>query len=212
MVPGILLADEQTLFRDCLTALIRRERPSWKIVGELSGGSDLERSVRETRPDVVILDLTIPEGGGFHLLRRIGAMNPAVRTVVLSSYGGADLARKCRRAGARGYILRSDSSATLIGAVEIVLQGRTFFSHSAPAGSSDYALGSGPERPVRLRLTTREFDVFRELALGRANKVIAGDLGVSIRTVESHRARIQAKLGIAGIGELVTIAIRERLA
>jgi len=209
-VPGILLVDEQALFRDCLTALLRRERPGWNIVDAMAAGLEPEQAVREMRPDVVLVDLTIPGGEGFDVLRRLGALNRAVRVVILSDYRGADLARKCRRAGARGYLLKSDSPATLIEAVEAVLRGGQFFSGSSFA--EDSLAGGCPERPARLLLTGREFEVFRELAFGKPNKVIAGNLGMSIRTVEAHRKKIHTKLGTESIGELVSLAVREKVA
>jgi len=141
-------------------------------------------------------------------------MNPVVRVLVLSEDRGADLVRKCRRAGVRGYVLKSDSPATLLGALDALLEGRCFFSESCfSAGplAQDPAIGS-PKRPARLRLTSREFEVFRELSLGLPNKVIAGNLGMSIRTVEAHRAKVHIKLGIESLSALITIAIREKVA
>jgi DNA-binding NarL/FixJ family response regulator len=213
-MPGILLVDEQALFRDCLAALLRRDRPEWRIVGALSGAIDLEQAVRQMRPDVLILDLLNAGGAGFDSLRRIAAMAPVVRVLVLSEYRGADLVRKCRRAGVRGYVLKSDSPATLLEALDALLQDRRFFSEScfSPGPLAQDPAAGSPKRPARLRLTSREFQVFRELSLGLPNKVIAGNLGMSIRTVEAHRAKIHSKLGIGSLSALVTIAIREKVA
>lgn len=210
----ILVADDHTIVRTGLRLLINAQ-PGWEICGEATTGTETLAQVRKIKPDLVVLDLTMPEMNGLEAARVIREENPETDVIVLSMHFSEELAREVLRTGALGYILKSDAEEELLAAIDHARHRQPFFtsqlatsmmqSFVKDAGNGN---GNGLEH---LPLTPREISVVQLLAEGKGNKQAAAALGVSIRTVESHRNNIMRKMNFANITDLVKFAIRNNL-
>lgn len=210
----LLLCDDHRLFREGLAALLGQQ-PHWQIVGEAADGDEAVRRVAELGPSLVVLDVGMPGMSGIDAAAAIRECAPGTRVVALSMYADDHHRQRMLAAGASAYVLKSEASADLIAAIEAVLRGEIFISPSlespvAPGGSSDRRTeaGRGVAQGGRERLTPRERDVLRLMALGRRTKDVARELGISAKTVETHRSRIMLKLGIDNLAGLIRFAIR----
>jgi DNA-binding NarL/FixJ family response regulator len=202
----ILLCDDHALFREGLSALLARQ-PDWRVIAEAADGAEAVRLAREHRPDLAVLDVAMPGVGGVEAAEGIRDASPGTRIVAVSMYGDAHYRKRMLAAGASAYVLKNDASAELIAAIQAVLRGETYVSPALERAQQP----SGPARSAEFdlsALTDREMEVFRHLALGRRNREVAEALGISVKTVETHRARLMLKLGITNLAELVKIAIR----
>jgi DNA-binding NarL/FixJ family response regulator len=201
----ILLCDDHALFREGLAALLTRQ-PGWRVVAQAADGGEAVRLAGELQPDLAVLDVAMPGVSGIDAAAQIRKISPDSRIVALSMYGDEHYRRRMFDAGANAYVLKNDASAELVAAVQTVLRGETYVSPSLRDRAPPQ-----PQRSAELdmgRLTPRELDVFRLMALGRRPKDIAETLGISVKTVESHRSRIMLKLGISSLADLVKVAIR----
>jgi DNA-binding NarL/FixJ family response regulator len=207
----ILVADDHELVRRGIGGLLRT-RPGWKVVGLAASGGEAVEKARKLKPDIVIVDVAMPDLDGIQATREIRRANPNTEVVVLTMHESDQMVRRVLDAGARGYVLKSDLAAQLPKAVktvaarklfltpkvsDIVLKGFLKTEHQLEAGQSF------PPAP-----TPREAEIIRLLAQGKANKKIATELGITIRTVETHRANIMLKLGLHSLTELIHYAIR----
>lgn len=203
--PRILIADDHEFVRRGLISILLARHPDWQIVAEASNGTDAIHLAESTKPDIAILDLSMPGRNGLEVTEHLRASAPSVRTLVLTMHTGDRIVRNLKKAGAGAYMVKSDASARLVEAVERLIAGHTFFASSAAAGE-----GGGPE-PAQYVLTPREIEILRLIASGKSNKEIASAIDLSVRTVESHRASILIKLRAKSAGELVQIALRDGL-
>lgn len=209
----ILVADDHTVFRTGVRALVNAQT-GLEVCGEASTGSETLAQVRKMKPDLVLLDLTMPEPNGLEVARTIREENPETDVLVLSMHFSEELAREVIRAGALGYVLKSDAESDVLAAIDHARHREPFFTSRLAARmmqsfvKDESAESSGLER---LPLTPREVSVVQLLAEGKSNKQVAAALNVSIRTIESHRNNIMHKLNFASFSELVKFAVRHNL-
>lgn len=208
----ILVADDHPVVRRGLRNLIESQ-PGLEVAWEASNGAEAIEMIKTARPDLVILDLTMPEIGGLDVLTAGKQESPSTEFLVLSMHFSDELAREVLRCGAIGYVLKSDADSELLAAVDHARHHQPFFTNSlAVSMARNFVDGrSATATTDELHLTQRELEVIQLLASGKSNKEAAADLGVSPRTVESHRSRIMRRLNFRSFSELVRFAVRERL-
>ena len=180
-----------------------------EIVGEAGNGREAVDLAASLRPDVVVMDVTMPELNGIEATRRLTADNPHVRVVALSMHKDSVYVREILRAGARGYLLKDSVADDLVAAVRAVAGGEGYLSPAVSnAVLDDYR--KHVTNPIDL-LSSREREVLQMLAEGKTNKEIAATLNLSVYTVDAHRGRIMEKLNVHSINELVRFAVRNGL-
>ena len=210
MSTRILIADDHSILRQGLKALLGRQR-QMSVVGEADNGTAVIRMARETKPDVVIMDVAMPVLNGIEATRQLIAAMPLIRVVALSMHSDRRFVIEMLRAGARGFVLKQSAFEELVRAVEAVLRGETFLS----AGVVDVVVRdyvhklAGTDSPAYLQLTQRERQILQLMAEGRNTKEISEAVHISPKTVETHRNSIKAKLGIETLAGLTKFAIRE---
>jgi DNA-binding NarL/FixJ family response regulator len=206
----ILIADDHELVRRGLISIINASHPEWKIVADVSNGAAAIELGISLRPDVAILDLSMPEIDGLQAAKRLLEAVPGIRILILSVHAAAPIVHQLRRAGVNAYLAKNEAPEMLVDAVERILAGEPFFA-SARAYRPASSVVSPEYIPAQFLLTSRELEVMRLLALGKGNKELASDLGISVRTAESHRANVLAKLNVESLGDLVRIAMRDHI-
>ncbi len=196
----IALADDHAIVREGFRALIERE-PDMTIVAECSSGIEAEVVVAQTRPDVLVLDLSMRGGSGFDALPRLCASFPEVRVLVMSMHDGEPYVGEALGRGASGYVTKAAAPEELTLGVRALMAGQRYLSAGLVLPDSAVsAQGVG-------QLSSREREVFILLARGRLPKQVAGDIGISIKTAYVHRANVMAKLGVRNDRELYRIAL-----
>jgi DNA-binding NarL/FixJ family response regulator len=206
----ILLADDYELVRRGLVSILASSHPEWEIVAEAATGESAIKAGLALQPNVAILDLAMPDRNGFEVAERLIAALPGIKVLILTMHAAAPILLRLQKAGVKAYLAKNEAPQKLVRAVERMLAGDPFFaSNSTFRRVSE--LESREYVPAQFLLTRRELEVMRLLALGRGNKQVADDLGMSVRTVEHHHANILAKLLVDSLGELVKIAIRDHL-
>ena len=203
----VLLVDDHAIVRQGLKGLLERE--GFDVIGEAGDGRKAVEIAEEMRPDVAILDLTMPGLNGVDAARKLREVSPKSRAILLTMHAGDPYVLEAFRAGINGYVLKSQASADLVQAIRDVLKGRNYLSPSmAETVVNAYASGNElPEDP----LTPREREVLRLVAEGKTTKRIAEILGISFKTADSHRTRLMQKLNIHDTAGLVRYAIRRGL-
>jgi len=186
-------------------------QPGCTVCAESSTALETLAKTIQSNPDVVLLDTGLPDFDAVEFTRELRRVAPASKVVVLSVFESAELARDFREAGAHGYLLKSDVGIALAEAVSAVLGGRSFFKERMQLVVGNAVEGRRSAESPRSQLTKREREVLQLLAGGQSNKEVAASLDISIKTVETHRSRIMAKLDVHSIGGLVRYAIRNRL-
>lgn len=202
----ILIADDHELVRRGLISILGSMHPEWEVVADVATGSQAIERGLELRPDVAILDLTMPDLGGLEAAERLIAGVPGIRIVILTMHAAAPILRQLRKAGVNAYLAKNEAPKMLVQAVERVMAGEPFF---ASASASRPKVEAPEYIPVQFLLTPRELDVLRLLARGKTNKELAANLDMSVRTAESHHANIMAKLGVESLADLVRLALRD---
>jgi DNA-binding NarL/FixJ family response regulator len=210
----LLIADDHDLIRRGVRDLLAA-RSGWQVVGEASNGADAVRKAVSLRPDVAILDFSMPELNGPGAAAQIAEKVPETAVVVLTMHDSDQVMREVLQAGARGLVLKSDADRDLLEAVEAVAKKRHFFTPRASELVLGGYLAGGAtkekkenEKRTAAQLTSREREVIRLLAHGMSSKEAAAQMHISIRTVESHRNNISRKLGFNSIAKLVHYALR----
>jgi DNA-binding NarL/FixJ family response regulator len=208
----ILLADDHEVVRRGLKELLE-ERPGWTVCAEAATGRAAVELARQHRPNVAVIDISMPELNGLEATRRIRHELPDTEVLVFTMHDSEELIREVLGAGARGYLLKSEAARHIVAAIEALGQHRPFFAGKVSETVLDgFLRGSRAEaEPAGARLTGREREIVQLLAEGNSNKRIAGLLAVSVKTVETHRAAIMRKLGLGSLPELVRFAIRKRI-
>ena len=211
----ILIADDHGLVRRGERTLLQA-RLGWRVVGEATNGREAVEKAIALKPDVAVIDIGMPELDGVEAARQIGEAVPGTKVLVLTMHESDQMVRRALDAGARGYLLKSDLTDTLIKAVKAVAEGKRYL----PAKVSEIVLEgflnrrNQPQHVERAgaRTTPREIEIIRFLAEGKVNKEIAALLGISVRTVEAHRSKIMLKLGVHSLAELIHYAMRHGIA
>ena len=209
----ILLADDHDIVLRGLRALIEAQ-PGMEVCGEASNGRIAVQLADQLKPDIIIMDVGMPELNGFEATRQIRRAQPKVAILVLSMHQSDQLVREVLAAGARGYMLKSDAGRDLVGAITLLAGGGTFLSPSVAKAAKRAGVQTTPKRPGRRAaggLTQREHEILQLLAEGQSNKSTATSLGISVKTVETHRARIMNKLAIKSLADLVRYAVRNHI-
>jgi DNA-binding NarL/FixJ family response regulator len=211
----ILIADDHQLIRRGLRDLLTTQG-GWQVVGEASNGLDAVEMVAKLKPDIAILDFSMPGLNGPGAAALISSQVPDTRVIVLTMHDSEPVIREVLRAGARGFVLKSDADRDLLVAVEAVAENRHFFAARVSQLITDYLRGGKVLAETSKRsagqLTEREHEVMRLLADGMTSKEVASLLQISLRTVESHRFNMSRKLGFSSVADLVRYAIRNGIA
>jgi two-component system, NarL family, response regulator NreC len=207
----IVIADDHALMRTGLRHVLE-ENKAFQIVGEASDGREAVTLVERERPDVVVLDIGMPNLNGIEAARQISASVPNTAIVVLSMHSDESYVLRALKAGARAYILKQSAEADLVSAVKAVVLRRTFFSPAVSQMLLDDYIRQMRERDVEDSydlLTTREREVLQLIAEGKSNKDIANLLNLSLYTVETHRSNMMEKLNLHTVPELILYAVRK---
>lgn len=208
---SIVIADDHDVVRRGVRSLLET-RPDYKVVAEASDGRQAIQKTLEFRPHVTIMDISMPDINGVEAIRQIVRAGIGTEILALTMHSSETLARELLIAGARGYVLKSDADRDLLSAVELLGQHRSFLSAATSSIVVDqFRNGSTKTQSERHGLSARELETLQLLAEGKTNKDIANSLFLSVRTVETHRARLMMKLNIHSIGELVHYAIRNNI-
>jgi DNA-binding NarL/FixJ family response regulator len=211
----ILIADDHDLLRRGVKALLQ-SHAGWEICGEARTGREAVAKAEELKPDIVILDFSMPDLDGLEAARRIRKASANTEILVLSVYHSDQLIREILEAGVRGYVVKSDSDRDLIIAVETLAKHKPFFTPSATeVMMGDFNTGANrmAELPETLfnRLTPREREIVRLLAEGKSSKEVAESLNISVKTAETHRSNLMRKLQLHTVSELVRYAVRNQI-
>jgi DNA-binding NarL/FixJ family response regulator len=209
----ILVADDHEMVRHGLRGVLEG-RPGWEVVAEAATGRQAVQFALERKPDIAVMDVTMPDMNGLEATRAILKDLPQTQVLILTMHDSEQVAQAVLDAGARGCLLKTDAARDLVAAVEALCQRKPFFTtriaemmlqgflRPAPAPGPDAALGL---------LTARERQVLQLLVEGQRNREIAAALGTSVKTVESHRANILHKLGLSSLSQLVRWAVRNKI-
>jgi DNA-binding NarL/FixJ family response regulator len=207
----IVIADDHEIVRQGLRSLL--EGDGCEVVGEYGTGRDAAEGIKSVRPDVAVLDISMPDLNGVEATQQISKQLPDIKIIILTMHDSEELARRVLEAGARGYVLKSDAARDLANAVRTVMKGQPFFSGKI----SEMLLRgylSKPNQPQEAAipsLTPREREVVQLLAEGKSSKEVAAVLGTSPATVETQRAKIMQKLDLHSVTDLVRYAIRNHI-
>ena len=206
----VLVCDDHQLFRAGLTAILSSQ-PGIEVVGEAGNGRDALAAALSLRPDVVLMDVEMPELDGIEATRRIRQAEPAVNVLMLTMYGEEDLVAQCIQAGAAGYLLKDVPVGQLVYAIQVVSRGGRYMSPEALKGVVDrYVAGARPETRYD-QLTDREREVLKLFAEGLSAKQVAAHLEISTKTVDVHRTNLMRKLDVHDRAALIRWAIRNRI-
>ena len=204
----ILIADDHALLRKGLVDLLEAH-PDWRVCGEAVDGRQAVTEAQRLAPDVAILDLSMPELNGIEATRRIREVSPRTAVLVLTGSYSERLEEEASSAGARGFVLKSSPEDCVVRAVEALARGESWFRHEVSRGGVERRAHPGGHAQAQAAgLTSREIEVTQLLAEGKTNWCIATILGISVRTVETHRANVMRKLGLQSVVELVHYAVR----
>jgi len=207
----ILLADDHTVMRNGLRLLLERQ-PNLSVVGEASDGRETVRAAESFSPDVVVMDIAMPNLNGIEAARQITAARPETAIVILSMHSDESYVIRALKAGARAYLLKDSAEGDLIAAIRAISEGKSFFS---PAISrilvEDYMrqLEQQHVEDTYELLTAREREILQLLAEGKTNKEVASMLNLSVYTIETHRTHILQKLNLHNVPELILYAVRK---
>ena len=212
MMVKILLADDHKIVRDGLRDLLSRQT-NIQVVGEADNGRITVQSVRKLIPDLVIMDIAMPELNGIEATRQIKSINPDTKIIALSMHSDRRFISEIFKAGASAYLLKESAFEELVKAIRSVMRNQTYLSPQiASQVLKDYLkLSDSDNTSVFSILSPREREVLQLLAEGKSTKEIADNLNVSVKTIETHRQQIMEKLNIHNIAELTKYAIREGL-
>ena len=201
----VLIADDHALVRAGIRALVEKI-DGIVVVGEAGSGSEALELVKELKPNLMLLDITMPDGGGFDVLDHLTKKRPDIKVIVLTVHDAGEYAIRALREGAAGFLPKSAASIELEQAIQTVIRGEVYIS---PETSRKTLLeyGKGTKRDLLGTLSPRQREVLRLIAEGRTTKQIAQHLEISVKTVETHRAQLMERLGIHDVAGLVRYAI-----
>ena len=205
----VLLADDHTVVRQGLRALLEAEE-DMSVVGEAENGRQAVQMIKRLQPDVVVMDIAMPTLNGLEATRQVSRDNPKCKVLVLSSYSDDEYVQQLTDAGAAGYLVKQTAAQDLVAAIREANRGNAFFSPAISKRLLEQyraSIGQPPGQKKSPKLTPRELEVLQLIAEGYANKQIAGELFISIKTVEKHRQQLMNKLDIHDVAGLTRYAI-----
>jgi len=207
----ILIADEHEIEREGVRVLIEREA-AWKVCGVAENGRAAVALVLKLKPDAIVLDLKMADLDGIEAMKQIKQAVPETEILVLSAHESEELIEQVFESGAKSFVRKADADRFLVPALKSILDHKTFLTEkvSAMLLSRVFNVGTGRKKPSRAmeKLTAREREIVRLLAEGKSNREIALVLDISVRTGETHRARVMRKLGLRSLADVVRYAIR----
>ena len=208
----IVIVDDHAVVRRGVRALLESQ-PGWEVAAEATTGREAVALAKQLQPDIVVLDLSLPELNGLEATRQILRESPRTEVLVLTMHHSEELARNVLQVGARGYVLKSDADENLIAAVDSLRQHKPFLTSTVTEFVLDDYLRRTDveERVPRAIVTVRERELLQLLAEGKSNKEAASALGVSVKTIEAHRANLMRKLHLRSVSDLVRYAIRNNI-
>ncbi len=209
----ILIADDHEVVRRGIRAMLEGH-PGWEVIGEAEDGREAVERVRKLKPDLVLLDIGMPNLNGIEAARQILANCPMTCILILTMHHSQQIVREVLGVGARGFLLKSDAGRDLVAAVEAVQHNKTFFtSQVTEIVVEGYLNPDRKEEPARRnRLTPREREVVQLLAEGKTSKEVAVALNLSVKTAETHRTNIMRKLNLHSVADLTLYALRNGIA
>ena len=211
--PRIVIVDDHAVVRRGVRTLLESQ-PDWEVVAEATNGREAVEVAKRLQPDIVVLDLSLPELNGLDATRQILKESPQTQVLVLTMHHSEDLAHDLLQAGARGYVLKSDADEFLIAAVDSLRQHKPFLSSRVTEFVlDDYLRRAETEQAgaTHIAVTPRERELIQLLAEGNTNKEAATALGISLKTVEAHRANLMRKLRFRSLSDLIRYAIRNKI-
>lgn len=195
---------------------VLQARRDWRVVGEAANGREAVEKAIELKPDVAVVDISMPELDGVEVVRQTREAVPDTKILVLTMHESDQMVQRALEAGAHGYLLKSDLTECLVKAVKSVSDGKRFLTPKVSEIVLEGFLKKGSQRQqgerAGARTTPRETEIIRLLAEGKTNKEIAALLGITVRTVETHRSKIMLKLGLHSLTGLIHYAIRNQIA
>ena len=209
----ILIVDDHAVVRRGVRSLLESHE-GWEVCGEATTGRDAVEQSRQLRPDIVVMDLSLPDLNGLDATRQILRDAPGTEVLVLTMHRSEELARDVLRAGARGFIMKSDAGESLITAIDTLRQHQPFLTSTVTNFVLDDFVRRGDSAqadPSPVGVTSREREIIQLVAEGRSNKEAASTLGISVKTIEAHRANIMRKLQLRTVSDLVRYAIRNKI-
>jgi len=210
----LLVADDHEVIRRGVRSLLGTQ-PGWEVSGEAASGREAVEKAKQLKPDLVVLDITMPELDGLEATRQILEAVPKTKVLILTMHESEQVMSEVLKAGALGYVLKSDAADNLVPAVKALIHGKPFFTSSVSRmmlkGYLKQSTRSIEDSSSEKQLSSRERVIVQLLVEGKKNKEIATALSISIRTAESHRSNIMRKLGLHSIVELVRYAINNKM-
>jgi DNA-binding NarL/FixJ family response regulator len=211
----IVVVDDHAVVRRGVRALLESQ-PGWEVAAEATTGREAVEIAKRLQPDVVVMDVSLPELNGLDATRQILKVSPRTEVLVLTMHHSEELAHNVLQAGARGYVLKSDADASLIAAIDTLRQHKPFLTSKVTEFVLDDYLRRTEQRNDEANLhtpvTAREREIIQLLAEGKSNKEAAAALGISVKTIEAHRANVMRKLHLRSVSDLVRYAIRNKIA
>jgi DNA-binding NarL/FixJ family response regulator len=207
----ILLADDHKMVREGLRVLLDSQ-PGMRVVGEAANGKEAVQKANELKPDIVVMDLSMPELNGLQATELLRAQNPEIKVIALTAHEDESYLRQLCKAGAVGYVLKRSPANELVQIISLVAKGQVYFEPSlAGKALKRQAVGgsANPHDTGTAQLSEREKEVLSLIAWGYSNKETAGRLNLSVKTVETYRVRVAEKLGLQSRTQLVKYALRQ---
>ena len=207
----ILVCDDHTLFVEGIKALLRSET-SLEIIGEARDGRQAVELVKQLKPDLLLMDISMPDMTGFDATQRVHEFNPSLKVLILTMHDDEELVARCLEAGAAGYIMKDAPASQLLYAIEAVQKGDTYLSPVVlKTVVGGYVKNSNRPQTSYDRLSVREREILKLLAEGLSVKEIAVRLNVSVKTVDVHKYNLMKKIGVHDRSELIKYAIQKKL-
>ena len=210
----VLLADDHEVLRRGLRQIIE-DQPGWTVCGEAGTGREAVDLAAQEKPDIAVVDISMPELNGLEATRQIRKASPRTEVLVFTMHENESLVREVLSAGARGYLMKSDAARHIVAAIEALSKHKPFFTSNVSETLLEGFLRAGTRNDTgtdRETITPREREIIQLLAEGHSNKAVAAKLGISVKTAETHRATIMRKLGASSVVEIVRYAIRNGIA
>ena len=205
--PTVLIADDHRMLAEAFERILAE---NYEVIGKVADGRELIDAAVRLKPDVIVLDISMPRLNGLDAARKLGKLLPETAMVVVTMHADPQVAAEARRAGIAGFVTKSAAASELRAAVEAALAGRSYLTPLMPADQVEVAFRRASKRDGS-RLTPRQREVLQLLAEGRVMKQVAAELGLSVRTVAHHKYKIMDEQGIDSNTGLVQLAIEERL-